>query len=77
MIAFPNFRRRAAAPGPARRHLPAPFMRLDDARHIVTHPELYAHRPILRRLAWAALMQARGQRINHRRLSHMPVQGAT
>ncbi len=30
-----------------------------DARLVVTNPDLYADRPILRRLAWATLLAAR------------------
>ncbi|RMD92583.1 MAG: hypothetical protein D6811_06635 [Alphaproteobacteria bacterium] len=44
-----------------------------DPLFIVTHPELFADRPLLRRLAWAALMSARGQRM--RQTSFLPVCG--
>ena len=54
---------------------PAVLMRLDDALHIVTHPELYHDRAILRRLAWVVLMQERGARVDQARLARMPVLG--
>ena len=47
-----------------------------DALHIVTHPELYHDRAILRRLAWVVLMQERGGRVDQARLARMPVLGA-
>ena len=55
---------------------PLVLMRLDDALHIVTHPELYHDRAILRRLAWVVLMQERGGRVDQARLARMPVLGA-
>ena len=45
-----------------------------DARQVVANPELYADRPLLRRLAWAALMAARGRAISQTRLAAMPVE---
>lgn len=46
-----------------------------DARRVVANPEQYADRPILRRLAWMALMADRGQRVDQNRLAQMPVEG--
>ena len=46
----------------------------DGARQVVANPEQYADRPLLRRLAWAALMGGRGKRIDQRRLARMPVE---
>mgnify|MGYP000730449100 CR=1 FL=1 len=45
-----------------------------DARKVVANPEQYAHRPLLRRLAWMTLMSARGHNIDQRRLAEMPVE---
>lgn len=42
-----------------------------DARTIIRNPVYYHDRPILRRLAWSALMRERGQKVNHARLSKM------
>ncbi|TYO91455.1 hypothetical protein [Oceanicella actignis] len=36
---------------------------------IVTHPHLFGDRPLLRRLAWAALMSARGRRMRQARIA--------
>jgi len=44
------------------------------ARQVVANPEQYADRPLLRRLAWAALMGGRGRRVDQQRLSRMPVE---
>jgi hypothetical protein len=48
-----------------------------DARRVVANPEQYADRPILRRLAWMALMADRGQRVDQNRLAQMPVEGVS
>lgn len=45
-----------------------------DARQVVANPEQYRTRPLLRRLAWAALMQQRGHRVDQARLAEMPVE---
>lgn len=42
-----------------------------DARHVVSNPEAYAQRPILRRLAWATLMAERGGSVDQTRLAEM------
>lgn len=42
-----------------------------QARHVVLHPDLYATCPGLRLLAWAALMSARGCRVNQARLGRI------
>ena len=47
-----------------------------DARKVVANPEQYAHRPLLRRMAWMALMTERGNMIDQRRLAEMPVEVA-
>lgn len=47
-----------------------------DARQIVANPQQYAHRPILRRLAWMTLMAERGSRVDQVRLSAAPVEVA-
>ena len=47
-----------------------------DARQVVGNPEQYADRPLLRRLAWAVLMQGRGCLVDCNRLAQMPVEGA-
>lgn len=47
-----------------------------DARLVVANPEQYAHRPLLRRMAWMALMTERGHVIDQRRLAQMPVEVA-
>lgn len=49
---------------------------LADARQVVANPERYAHRPMLRRLAWEALMTGRGRQVDARRLAEMPVEVA-
>lgn len=46
-----------------------------DARTVVANPEQYAHRPILRRLAWMTLMGQRGFAVDQNRLAQMPVEG--
>lgn len=46
-----------------------------DARSVVANPEQYAHRPILRRLAWMTLMSHRGLIVDQNRLAQMPVEG--
>jgi len=46
-----------------------------DARQIVGNPEQYADRPLLRRLAWATLMAARGNSVDQTQLAAMPVEG--
>ncbi|MBE1297344.1 MAG: hypothetical protein GJ678_14110 [Rhodobacteraceae bacterium] len=47
-----------------------------DARQVVANPEQYAHRPLLRRLAWMTLMTERGNMVDQRRLAEMPVEVA-
>lgn len=47
-----------------------------DARQVVANPEQYAHRPLLRRMAWMTLMTERGHMIDQRRLAQMPVEVA-
>lgn len=47
-----------------------------DARQVVANPEQYAHRPLLRRLAWMTLMTERGHMIDQGRLAQMPVEVA-
>jgi len=46
---------------------------LADARQVVANPELYADRPLLRRLAWAALMAERRSMVDQDCLASMPV----
>lgn len=53
------------------RTLSAP--RTADAVAVALNPERFADRPSLRRLAWAALMSARGQTVHQARLAAMPV----
>jgi len=45
-----------------------------DARHVVANPEQYADRPLLRRMAWMALMSARGKSVDQNILAAMPVE---
>ena len=45
---------------------------LVDARHVVTNPQIYSERPLLRRLAWAALKAERRQRIIQRHIADRP-----
>ena len=45
-----------------------------DARQVVANPELYADRPLLRRLAWATLMADRRRVVDQSRLAGMPVE---
>lgn len=47
-----------------------------DARQVVENPEQYAHRPLLRRLAWMTLMNERGYMIDQQRLAQMPIEVA-
>jgi len=47
---------------------------LADARQVVANPELYANRPLLRRLAWATLMAGRGCVVDQTRLAAMPLE---
>jgi len=47
---------------------------LADARQVVANPELYANRPLLRRLAWATLMAGRGCAVDQTRLAAMPLE---
>ncbi len=47
---------------------------LADARQVVANPELYADRPLLRRLAWAALIADRRRALNQECLAAMPVE---
>ncbi|MFB9149559.1 hypothetical protein [Roseovarius ramblicola] len=47
-----------------------------DARRVVANPEQFAHRPLLRRLAWVALMTQRGNAVDQTRLAQMPVEVA-
>ncbi len=42
-----------------------------QALHVVRHPEAYAACPGLRLLAWAALMAARGCRVDQARLGRI------
>ncbi len=49
---------------------------LADARQVVANPELYADRPLLRRLAWAALMAERRNMVDQDCLAAMPVDRA-
>lgn len=46
-----------------------------DARQVVTNPEQYAGRPLLRRLAWVALLAERGQSANQLQLSRLSAEG--
>lgn len=46
------------------------------ALQVVCRPELCAQRPLLRRLAWIALMTARGKSVNQTRLAAMCGAGA-
>lgn len=59
-------------------HLPAaPGPRLTaDARQVVANPEQYAHRPLLRRMAWAVLMAGHGQTVTPELLAGLPVEAA-
>lgn len=45
-----------------------------DARRVVANPEQYADRPLLRRLAWVALMKERGKAVDQDQLAQMPVE---
>jgi len=45
-----------------------------NARQVVANPEQYAHRPLLRRLAWAVLMNQRGRIVDQTILAGMPVE---
>ena len=47
-----------------------------DARQVVANPEQYAHRPLLRRMAWMMLMTERGCMIDQGRLAQMPIEVA-
>lgn len=47
---------------------------LADAHVVVANPEQYAHRPLLRRLAWSVLMSARGSRLSQLDLAKMPAE---
>lgn len=47
-----------------------------DARQVVANPELYADRPLLRRLAWAVLMTGRRRMLDQNCLAAMPVDRA-
>ena len=47
-----------------------------DARQVVANPELYADRPLLRRLAWAALMAERRRVVDQNCLAAMPLDWA-
>ena len=49
---------------------------LADARQVVANPELYADRPLLRRLAWAMLMAGRKGAIDQDCLAAWPVDRA-
>lgn len=53
--------------------LPSPSFNA-DARRVAANPERYADRPLLRRLAWVALMAARGRKVDQSQLARMPVQ---
>lgn len=54
-------------PVPAR---PAPQF-CANARQVVTDPARYRDRPIIRRLAWIALMAERGNAVDQLRLAQM------
>ena len=56
-----------------RRPVPAPMFAA-HARQVVANPEQYAHRPLLRRLAWVALMTQRGLAVDQARLAAMPME---
>jgi len=47
---------------------------ITDARQVVANPEQYADRPLLRRMAWMALMSARGKSVDQNMLASMPVE---
>ncbi len=47
-----------------------------DARQVVANPELYADRPLLRRLAWAVLMTGRRRVVDQDCLAAMPIDRA-
>lgn len=47
-----------------------------DALRVVANPEQYAHRPLLRRLAWIVLMTGRGNVVDQARLAATPVEVA-
>lgn len=47
---------------------------LAHARQVVGNPEQYAHRPMLRRMAWMILMDDRGCAVDQGKLAQMPVE---
>ncbi len=58
---------------PAQNAIP-PRKCITDARQVVGNPEQYADRPLLRRMAWAILMTARGNTVDQNMLAAMPVE---
>ncbi len=46
---------------------------IDQARHIVTHPQIYASHPSVLAINWEKLKNARGQTVDYDRIGPPPI----